>query len=113
MLSTATAKGRSSWRLFSAVTAAVARARPRRPGLLPAGGATPGREGPRRAAPNTHADSGGPAIEPRPGRAPQSRRRSAEVAEQGQACGLVIEPGPQQLFPGPRAGEFRLEQRLG
>jgi len=38
----------------------VVRARPRRPGLLSLAGATPGPPGPRRAAPNTHADSGGP-----------------------------------------------------
>src|SRR5437016_4005304 len=52
---------RFSGRLFSGVPAAVAKAMARRPGLLSAAGATPGPAGRGRAAPNTPADSGGPA----------------------------------------------------
>src|SRR5262245_46460483 len=51
----------------SGVTAAVAKGTARRPGLLSAADAAPGPAGHGRAAPNTHADSGGPA--PRSGAA--------------------------------------------
>src|SRR6266545_5598254 len=56
---------RFSGRLVLQVAAGGGEVSPWRPGLLSVADTTPGHEGPRRAAPNTHADSGGPA--------PQSR----------------------------------------
>src|SRR5262245_56328785 len=75
MIPTATGSGALLDAFFSWLTAAVGRARPRRPNSLSTAGATPGPPGPGRAAPNTHAGSGGPAPQSQaavPGTAPRT-----------------------------------------
>jgi hypothetical protein len=64
----------------------VVRARPRRPDFLAAAGATPGPQGQRRAAPHSHADSGGPA--PRgPAAVPGNKPRPVPILVRSHARG--------------------------
>src|SRR5262245_66476014 len=90
------------------VTAAAVQAAPARPGLLSAAGAALGPQATRRAAPNTHADSGGPAPQSKaavPGTVSRPVPMRVRSRPRGQSkCDGLTSSGEGPVWHGSRAG---------
>src|SRR5262245_41387982 len=90
------------------VTAAVAKATTRRPGWLSAADGAPGPQATSRAAPNTHADSGGPAPQSKaavPGTVSRPVPMRVRSRPRGQSkCDGLTSSGEGPVWHGSRAG---------